>query len=71
MYHVYFNAMVRRQRNIRNVSHRLLLASVGLLVEIEKSDFAAEYVQANEGRRDKTAAIKAHSHAPQLLTLLG
>jgi hypothetical protein len=41
------------------------------VVEIEKSDLAAEDVQANEGRRDKAAAIKAHSDAPQLLALLG
>ena len=71
MYSVSFNAMVGRQRNIRNVSHRLLLRSVDFVVEIEKSDLAAEDVQANEGRRDKAAAIKAHSDARQLLALLG
>src|ERR1700678_1584094 len=60
MHSVSFNAMVGRQRNIRNVSHRFLHRSFGLVVEIEKSDLAAEDVQANEDRRDKGAAIKVH-----------
>src|ERR1700685_3351802 len=58
MYPVSFNAMVRRQRNIRNVSHRLLLRSGGLLVEIEQSDLATESVEAHNGGCQETAAIK-------------
>src|ERR1017187_245252 len=56
---VSFNAMVGRQRNIRNVSHRLLPRSVGLLVEIEQSDFATKSVEAHNGGCEETAAIKA------------
>src|SRR3984885_12348403 len=56
---VSFNAMVRRQRNIRNVSHRLLSRNVWLLIEIEQSDLATKSVEAHNGGCEETAAIKA------------
>src|SRR5580704_1710479 len=59
MYPVRFNAMVRRQRSIRRVSHRLLLRSVVLLVEIEPSNLATKNVEAHNCRCQETAAIKA------------
>src|SRR5437879_2008057 len=54
---VSFNAMVRRQRNVRNVSHGVP-RNVGLLVEIEQSDLSTKSVEGHNGGCEETAAIK-------------
>src|ERR1700733_6821198 len=59
---VSFNAMVRRQRNIRHVTHRLPPRNVGLLVEIEQSDLATKSVETHNGGCEETATIKAQGH---------
>src|SRR6202021_1028197 len=61
MHPVSLNAMVGRQRNIRNVGHRFLLRSVSWLIKAEQSNLPAKNVKAHNGRRNKATAIKTHT----------